>query len=301
MRARKSQPSASATAATASHPNGNLRRLRVRTVSPLRSILRASRSKGAAAPRWGRQPNGADNVPKAGRRRARRARPLRAANKGSLDFVSVRSAAGGRSLPILRPASSIPFSPASVPFFLAVAARGDGGRRQASRLRFGPCGARARGPFRSVARAPNRRSILDRFTSPEEPALLRPSSRSSRVLFHLAGWVALAAAWLPSAAPQSVTNADLLFDDQKGPNPNFERAPLQPLELSADGQRLYAINAPGARLAAFDVASGQHVLDIPIGIGPVAVARRPGGDQLWVVDELASSVFVVQASTASIA
>jgi YVTN family beta-propeller protein len=124
-------------------------------------------------------------------------------------------------------------------------------------------------------------------------------------LLPIAAWLSLAAlpvvACPPAlAASQSVTNADLLFDDQKGPNQNFERAHLQPLELSADGTRLYAINSAGARLTVFDVASGQRVLDIPVGIGAVSVARRPGGDQLWVVDEIASSVFVVQPSTASV-
>jgi YVTN family beta-propeller protein len=128
--------------------------------------------------------------------------------------------------------------------------------------------------------------------------LLRPWPRSSRALPFVAACIALAAL-APGAAPQ-VGSGELPFDNQKGPNQNFERSPLQPMELSADGTRLYAINAPGGRLAAFDVASGAHVLDIPIGIGAVSLVRRPGGEQLWVVDELSSAVFVVQPSTASI-
>jgi DNA-binding beta-propeller fold protein YncE len=106
----------------------------------------------------------------------------------------------------------------------------------------------------------------------------------------------------PAPSPQAgaLGNADVPRDDQKGPNPNFERAQLQPLELSADGRRLYALNSAGARLAGFDVASGAHVLDIAVGIGGVSVARRPGTEELWVVDSLASTVFVVDPAQAAI-
>ena len=104
-----------------------------------------------------------------------------------------------------------------------------------------------------------------------------------------------------ATGPQSraVTNADIPRDNQKGFGLNFERAQLQPLEFSADGQRLYALNSPGARVVAFDVATGTRVLDIAVGIGAVSLARRPGTDQLWVVDEIASTVFVVDPGTAN--
>ena len=106
----------------------------------------------------------------------------------------------------------------------------------------------------------------------------------------------------PAAAPQTgrVTNADIPRDNVSGPNLNFERTQLQPLEFSADGTRIYALNSPGARLAAFDVATGKRVLDIPVGIGGVSVARRPGTDQLWVVDEIASTVFLVDPAIAAV-
>lgn len=116
----------------------------------------------------------------------------------------------------------------------------------------------------------------------------------------LRNWLGGALVLAASTTAAAAQGLDVPFDDQKGPNQNFERAPLQPMELSADGTRLYAINSAGGRLAAFDVASGQLVLEIPTGIGGVAVARRPGGEELWLVDEIASSVFVIEPATLNI-
>ena len=131
--------------------------------------------------------------------------------------------------------------------------------------------------------------------------MLRTLRPAPALLSPLLAPLALAALSL-AAAPQSgtLTNADIPRDNQKGPNLNFERAQLQPMELSADGKRIYALNSAGARLAAFDVATGKHVLDIPVGIGGVSVARRPGTGELWVVDSLASSVLVVNPGTANV-
>jgi len=123
--------------------------------------------------------------------------------------------------------------------------------------------------------------------------------RTSRQL--LPSLLVLLASAAPAAAQGgSVTNAGIPRDDHKGPNLNFERAQLQPMALSADGSRLYALNTPGARLAVFDAQSLSLLLEIPIGIGAVSVARRPGTAELWVVDEIASSVLVIAESTANV-
>ena len=105
-----------------------------------------------------------------------------------------------------------------------------------------------------------------------------------------------------SAPPQGtkVTSASIPRDNLKGPALNFERSQLQPMEFSSDGTRLYVVNSQGARLAVFDVATGQHLHDIPVGISAVSVARRPGTDELWVVDSIASTVFVVDPGMACI-
>lgn len=95
-------------------------------------------------------------------------------------------------------------------------------------------------------------------------------------------------------------NLEVPRDDQKGPNLNFERAQLEAFALSGDGSRLYTLNSHAARLVVFDVASEAKVLEVPIGLAPVAVARRPGSEELWVVDELASSIFVVDPASAGI-
>ena len=105
---------------------------------------------------------------------------------------------------------------------------------------------------------------------------------------------------LPALAQGPLTNADIPRDNQKGRYLNFERAQLRPLELSADGSRLYTLNSPGARLVVFDTASQQRLLEIPIGIGAVSLARRPGTEELWVVDDVASTVSVVDPHKACI-
>lgn len=75
---------------------------------------------------------------------------------------------------------------------------------------------------------------------------------------------------------------------------NFESGPVQPLALSADGSRLYAVNTPDDRLEVFQVdATGiLHLHSIPVGMEPVSVATRANGD-VWVVNHLSDSVSIV--------
>lgn len=108
------------------------------------------------------------------------------------------------------------------------------------------------------------------------------------------------ASWLLSSAtlvalPQSttLTNDDIPFDNQKGRYLNFETAPIQPMALSADGTRLYALNQPGSRLAIFDTATMLPIQQIAIGLGAVSVVPRPGTSELWVVDRVSTCVSVI--------
>ena len=57
---------------------------------------------------------------------------------------------------------------------------------------------------------------------------------------------------------------------------NFETVPVRPLALSADGNRLFAVNTPDARLEIFDVTSSgiEHQGSVAVGLDPVAVAVR---------------------------
>ncbi|NNF62415.1 MAG: hypothetical protein HKN06_13955, partial [Gammaproteobacteria bacterium] len=70
--------------------------------------------------------------------------------------------------------------------------------------------------------------------------------------------------------------------------------------LSADGQRLYALNTPDDRLEIFDVKSDGlvHAASVPVGLRPVAIAERNSGE-VWVVNHLSDSVSVVDVSGAA--
>lgn len=75
---------------------------------------------------------------------------------------------------------------------------------------------------------------------------------------------------------------------------NFESGPVQPLALSADGTRLFAVNTPDNRLEVFqvDAAGILHLHSIPVGMEPVSVATRANGE-VWVVNHLSDSVSIV--------
>jgi DNA-binding beta-propeller fold protein YncE len=76
---------------------------------------------------------------------------------------------------------------------------------------------------------------------------------------------------------------------------NFESGQTRPLALSLDGQWLFALNTPDARLAIFDVTDTglSLVAEVPVGLEPVAVAARPDSSEVWVVNHLSDSVSIV--------
>src|ERR1700730_12936286 len=79
---------------------------------------------------------------------------------------------------------------------------------------------------------------------------------------------------------------------------NFEGAQTNPVRLSADGLRLYAVNTPDARLSVFDLSipsSPRLIAEIPVGIEPVSVNPRTN-DEVWVVSQVSDSVSVVSVS-----
>jgi YVTN family beta-propeller protein len=76
---------------------------------------------------------------------------------------------------------------------------------------------------------------------------------------------------------------------------NFEEAQTNPLRLSADGTRLFAVNTPNASLSVFDVTTpgGPKLLaQIPVGLGPVSVNPRTN-NEVWVVNQVSNSISVV--------
>lgn len=78
---------------------------------------------------------------------------------------------------------------------------------------------------------------------------------------------------------------------------NFEGAQTNPIRMSPDGSRLFAVNTPNASLSVFDVSTGSPTLiaEIPVGIEPVSVFPRTN-DEAWVVNQVSDSISVVSVS-----
>ena len=99
----------------------------------------------------------------------------------------------------------------------------------------------------------------------------------------------------PPPAPPPTGNA--LPGPRPTPGPQsfvtFESGQVRPLALSADGQRLYAVNTPDNRLEIFSVgATLTPIASVPVGLEPVAVAEDPDG-RVWVVNHLSDSISVI--------
>ncbi len=79
---------------------------------------------------------------------------------------------------------------------------------------------------------------------------------------------------------------------------NFEGKQTNPLRLSQDGTRLFAVNTPDARVSVFDVSNASAprlIAEIPVGVEPVSV-NPTSNDEAWVVNEVSDSVSVVSVS-----
>lgn len=76
---------------------------------------------------------------------------------------------------------------------------------------------------------------------------------------------------------------------------NFEGKQTNPLRLSPDSTRLFAVNTPDARLSVFDVSNPSNpilIAEIPVGLEPVSV-HPLSDEEAWVVNEVSDSVSVV--------
>lgn len=82
---------------------------------------------------------------------------------------------------------------------------------------------------------------------------------------------------------------------------NFESHQVRPLVLSADGQRLFAVNTPDNRLSVYQVTADGLVLEaeVPVGLEPVAVAQRTP-TEVWVVNHLSDNVSIVDLTTMNV-
>lgn len=127
----------------------------------------------------------------------------------------------------------------------------------------------------------------------------------ARRSLHTAAWALLTAVALGGVHQASYgINPDPDPEPPTGANPpalgqfvTFESGHVRPLALSADGQRLYAVNTPDNSVEVYNTSGDQpvHLETIPVGLEPVAVALS-GDGQLWVVNHLSDSVSIVDVS-----
>lgn len=79
---------------------------------------------------------------------------------------------------------------------------------------------------------------------------------------------------------------------------NFEGSQTNPIRLSPDGTRLFAVNTANASLSVFDVSNPTApflIREIPVGLEPVSVNPRTR-NEAWVVNQLSDSVSIVSVS-----
>jgi YVTN family beta-propeller protein len=79
---------------------------------------------------------------------------------------------------------------------------------------------------------------------------------------------------------------------------NFEGSQTNPVRLSPDGTRLFAVNTPNNSVSVWDVTtpgSPKPLVQIPVGVEPVSVNPRTD-DEAWVVNQVSNSISVVSVS-----
>lgn len=82
---------------------------------------------------------------------------------------------------------------------------------------------------------------------------------------------------------------------QAGSYANFEGSQTNPIRLSADGTRLFAVNTANASLSVFNVttpSSPTLLAQVPVGLGPVSV-NTLNDNLAWVVNQVSNSISVV--------
>lgn len=78
----------------------------------------------------------------------------------------------------------------------------------------------------------------------------------------------------------------------------FESPHVHPMDMTPDEGLLLAVNTPDARLEVFTLAGPTpvHLASVPVGLEPVSVRVRNGGEA-WVVNHLSDTVSVVDLAT----
>ena len=109
-------------------------------------------------------------------------------------------------------------------------------------------------------------------------------------------------AWSPGLFLAGMTTLSLSAQVPPSAFVNFEGAQTNPIRISNDGTRLFAVNTPNGTLSVFNLTqpgSPALIAEIPVGIEPVSVNINPnvsGDDEAWVVNQISNSVSVVSVS-----
>lgn len=83
---------------------------------------------------------------------------------------------------------------------------------------------------------------------------------------------------------------------------NFESQHVHPIALGAAGDRLYVVNTPDNRLAAFDLADADApalLFEVVVGLEPVTV-REENAERVWVVNHLSDDISIVDVTTRNV-
>ena len=112
--------------------------------------------------------------------------------------------------------------------------------------------------------------------------------------------VALGGLALTCATPEALPGGG--GQSNSGTNPysqaftTFESGQVRPLAFTPNKQLLLATNTPDAKLEVYKVKQNgdlEHVVSVPVGLEPVAVAARTN-QEAWVVNHLSDSVSIVK-------
>lgn len=84
-------------------------------------------------------------------------------------------------------------------------------------------------------------------------------------------------------------------DNRDGYFVNYEEPPIHPMELSSNGTELWVVNLPDSSVSILSATTLAFLRDVDVGLGPVTIRRRPGGEtpEMWVACHSTGSVFVI--------
>ncbi len=79
----------------------------------------------------------------------------------------------------------------------------------------------------------------------------------------------------------------------------FESPQVDPIVLSDDGETLYVAHTTANEVQVLSTALGSNLRRIAVGMEPVALALRPGAQELWVSNHVSDTVSIIDIAPAS--